>query len=231
MKEILIVDDEPKFLALISEILTLHGYTTHLITSGDEALETIKNNPDRFQAIVLDWKLNCGMDGDMLIKMIRRYLPDFMTPIIFITHHTKISSKCLMRLGAYDTIAKPFASEQLIDTIERATKVKSEEDPHQNAPNNIDSKIFKKNQLAKKVIDALFSTDSLKEAAAKLQFSTRHLYRLIHKLRLHSVVISSIDQDSEKYIMKLQKSNGSNYEIKSYGPDRSKKSGLSQRGL
>ena len=189
MAKILVVDDDAKVLAATGDALAAFGYDPHLISSPEEALALLKKNPTGFDVIILDWKLQSTIDGDMMIKLVKRIFPNFKTPIIFLTAHTNISSKYLMRLGAFDTLSKPFQAEQLVDSIERALQRKPAEDPHRKAPADLSADEFKKHEIAKRIIDAVSSTRSLVDAAAKLGCSRRSLYRWLEKTGLHTFVV------------------------------------------
>lgn len=189
MEKILVVDDDAKVLRLTGEILEGRGYGVTLTESPEEALKILKTDPHQFNVILLDWKLRCVIDGDMVVKMIQHAFPDFKTPIIFITAHTKISSKYLMRLGAYDTLLKPVTTDQLMDAIERALGKKEPEDPHYNAPVQINVNQLKKQQLVKRIIEAVSETGSLRDASKKLGCSRASLYRWLQKTGLYSFYV------------------------------------------
>jgi DNA-binding NtrC family response regulator len=185
MGEILVVDDDLHVLTATADSLTAYGYQPVLTDSPEQALALLKINPHRFDAILLDWKLRCPIDGDMILKLVKRMFPDFDTPIIFVTAHTRISSKYLIRLGAYDTLAKPATAEQLIDVIERALKSKPPENPHRKAPCELNSQELKKHELADRVVNAISTTGSLVEASRRLGCSRVSLYKWLKLTGLH----------------------------------------------
>ena len=190
MTEVLVVDDDISVLQATARTLKAHGYEATLIESAEEALRVLKKEPLRFSVILLDWKLRCPIDGDMILMLLKKIFPGFKTPIIFITAHTRVSSKYLMRLGAYDTLAKPLTSEQLIDAIERALHKKVEEDPHQKAPAELNSQDLKKHEMAKKIIQAISIAPTLADAAHALGCSRRSLYRWLQRTGLHYFMVS-----------------------------------------
>jgi DNA-binding NtrC family response regulator len=177
MGEILVVDDDEKILIATGAALRAYGYEATLSNAPQEALALLKKNPNRFDVILLDWKLRSPMDGDIVIKVIQYMFPGFKTPIIFVTAHTRISSKYLMRLGAFDTLAKPVTAEQLIDAVERALNKKSQENPHEQAPAYLSPRDLKRQHMMIKITDAIHSSNSFTEAAEQLHVSRRSLYR------------------------------------------------------
>lgn len=189
MAKILIVDDDLKVLEATGEVLKAYGFEPTLMSAPEKAVAALKQNPKAFDLILMDWKLHCPLDGDMVIKLIKHIFPNFKTPIIFITAHTHISSKYLMRLGAYDTLTKPVAPEHLIDAVERALGLKPLENPHQKAPADLDSEELKKHEMAKRIIDAISSSRSISDAAHQLGCSRRSLYRWLAKTGLDSFIV------------------------------------------
>lgn len=190
MEEILVVDDDPKVLALTSEILKCHGYEPLATGSPQEALETVKKNPGRFSLLLLDWKLRSHIDGDTVLCLVKRLFPELNIPIIFVTAHTRIASKYLMRLGAYETLTKPFTADDLVDAVERALRKKPDEDPHRLAPAEAGADELKKSEMTRRIVNALTVASSVTEASAVLGCSRRSLYRWIEKTGLHSFLIS-----------------------------------------
>ncbi len=189
MNEILVVDDDTEVLKATGRALKARGYEPLLLQSPEQALGLLKENPRRFDVILLDWKLRCPIDGDMIVKLVKRIFPHFKTPIIFVTAHTKIASKYLMRLGAYEILAKPLDVKQLIDAIQRALNKKPPEDPHQKAPSELNWEELKKHAMATKIVNAISSTKTLVEAALLLGCSRKGLYRWLSKTGLHDFVV------------------------------------------
>ena len=109
-KKILIVDDEPDLLKMVSSILVDAGFTTiRLATSMKEALYICKDFMPDF--VILDVMLPDG-DGFSLMKQIRTFTD---IPIIFLTAKDETNSKLSgLGLGADDYIIKPFLPQELV---------------------------------------------------------------------------------------------------------------------
>lgn len=188
MEEILVVDDDSEVLKATANTLKRRGYEPVITQSPNEALRLLKENPDRFEAILLDWKLRCPIDGDMIVKLVKHVFPDFRTPFIFITAHN-VASSYLMRLGAYEILIKPLVAQQLIDAIERALHKKPSDDPHLKAPSELTWREHKRHDLVMRLTHAITSTRNISEAADSLGVSRRHLYRMLQKSGLHHFVL------------------------------------------
>ncbi|KEO53326.1 response regulator [Thioclava indica] len=107
--QILVVDDEPLFLRLITTQLEGLGYNdVTTAQSGREALDRIQARAERFDLILLDIRMP-EMDGVMLCRNIRS-LPAYReTPIVMVT---AMSDKSYIddafAAGALDYITKPL---------------------------------------------------------------------------------------------------------------------------
>ena len=116
--DILIVDDEADIRMIIAGILQDEGYTTREAGSSAEALSTIQSRQPSL--IILDvWLQNSQYDGLQMLEMIRRDNPDLQ--VVMISGHGTIEMAVrATKMGAYDFIEKPFKSDVLLHTIERA---------------------------------------------------------------------------------------------------------------
>jgi len=75
MNNILIVDDNPLLLNVLSEILKLHGYNVRTAAEGFEALAAIR---DRAPDILLSDLNMPGMSGFELLSVVRRRFPNIV---------------------------------------------------------------------------------------------------------------------------------------------------------
>ena len=116
MARILIIDDDPAMVSVISEICHERGHQTESYSSGQKALENlVAQNP---QLIITDLKMD-KVSGLDILRESRQSLPQ--TPVIMITAYAKVESALeAMKLGAYDYITKPFKVDELQLTIQRA---------------------------------------------------------------------------------------------------------------
>ncbi|WP_374382753.1 sigma-54-dependent transcriptional regulator [Dongia sp.] len=117
-RDILIVDDEADIRLLISGILGDEGFQTREAADSDAALAQLRNR--RPNLIILDiWLNNSTLDGMGLLEVLKVEFPDI--PVIMISGHGNIETAVTaIKNGAYDFIEKPFKSDRLLLTIERA---------------------------------------------------------------------------------------------------------------
>jgi DNA-binding NtrC family response regulator len=118
-EKLLIVDDEPDMLKLLSMIIREKTpYNAVTTNNPHEALELAAQGG--FALVITDLKMP-GLDGIELLEAIRRLDEDI--PVIFITAYGSVESAIeTMQKGGFDFITKPFKKEQILFTIEKAMK-------------------------------------------------------------------------------------------------------------
>ncbi|MDB9373782.1 diguanylate cyclase domain-containing protein [Nodularia sphaerocarpa] len=109
---ILLVDDIPENLQLLSDLLVKLGYTVRSVTSGRMALKTVKvKRPD---IILLDIKMP-EMDGYEVCQALKADEDLANIPIIFISALDDVLDKVkAFNSGGVDYITKPFQIEELV---------------------------------------------------------------------------------------------------------------------
>jgi two-component system nitrogen regulation response regulator NtrX len=163
-QEVLVIDDNFDIRNLISNILKEKNYDVRGAANYDQAVfEIEKKLPD---IAVIDVKLDKSEneDGIDLLKKIKK-LTD-LVPVIMISGHANVQMAVdSLKLGAYEFITKPFASEQLLNFISRALESVSLKKENFQLENKLfhsfdligtNSQILK----IKKLITKLSSTDS-----------------------------------------------------------------------
>ncbi|MFQ5916678.1 MAG: response regulator transcription factor [Candidatus Binatia bacterium] len=115
--QVLVVDDEPRYLKLVCYNLEAAGYEVTTAASGEEALSLVTGkSPD---LIILDIRLP-GIDGYEVCSKIREFSS---IPIIMLTAKGEEREKVQgLRLGADDYITKPFGAEELMARVENALR-------------------------------------------------------------------------------------------------------------
>lgn len=116
--KILIVEDEPKILSFMCEILGEHGYLVSGATDGDIALNLFKTN--EYDLVITDINMPYK-DGYSLIKELRE--KDEHTPILIVTALEEDDDQIKgFELGADDYISKPFSYKILLKRVEALLK-------------------------------------------------------------------------------------------------------------
>lgn len=109
---ILIVDDNPTNLDVISEALSDAGYSVAIATSGERAIQQVeRRTPD---LILLDIMMP-GIDGFQTCKRLKSNTKTCDIPIIFMTALADADHKIKgFDLGAVDYITKPFHEQEVL---------------------------------------------------------------------------------------------------------------------
>jgi two-component system NtrC family sensor kinase len=114
--KILIVDDEPQILTLVSRFLERSGYDVQMAVGGAMALEHLRSTP--FALVLSDLKMP-HVDGLRILQEVRARYPDTIF-ILMTAYGTIDSAVSVLRQGAYDYLTKPLDLEDLRSTIARA---------------------------------------------------------------------------------------------------------------
>lgn len=123
-QRVLLVDDEPKLLRLVWEVLVATGFEVITASSGRTAVEKVAlEQPD---LILLDIVLSDEIDGYEVARQVRAFSD---VPIIMLT--ARVEESDLLQgfdVGADDYITKPFSSKELLARVRAVLSRASRED-------------------------------------------------------------------------------------------------------
>ena len=109
-KKLLLVDDEPELLKMVTSILSDDGFK-NIVTAGSVGEGVSAVQDEKPDLAILDVMLPDG-DGFSLMQQIRTFSD---VPVIFLTAKDEAADKLSgLGLGADDYIAKPFLSQELL---------------------------------------------------------------------------------------------------------------------
>ena len=112
---ILLVEDNPRQMALYARRLEEEGYAVRQATSGEQALDEFD---ERTNVVVADMLLP-GMDGAALMTRLHERRPDL--PIIILTNRGRLEESLdLLRAGAFDYVQKTASFKDLALRVARA---------------------------------------------------------------------------------------------------------------
>src|SRR6187200_2307948 len=119
MPKALIIDDDHDICFLLNKFLTKHGFTVLEALTSKKALEIIEDHED-LDIVLCDYRLD-GTDGKAMLMKIKEKYPSL--PVIIITAYNDLKTAVeVMKLGAYDYVLKPLFPEEILNTINAATK-------------------------------------------------------------------------------------------------------------
>jgi DNA-binding NtrC family response regulator len=115
--KILVVDDHPEVLSLLSDLLQEEGhYGISAAPTIAEALQTFREHS--FHLVITDLRLK-NESGFDLMKQFHQEAP--WVPVIVMTAYGNVDTAVeAIRSGAFDYIEKPFHSEKILLTVARA---------------------------------------------------------------------------------------------------------------
>ena len=112
MKRILVVDDEPKIVALARDYLEHAGFSVRIAHDGRSALAAARG--ERPDLIVLDLGLP-EIDG---LDVARTLRGESSVPIVMLTGRSDESDKLVgLEIGADDYVTKPFSPKELVARV------------------------------------------------------------------------------------------------------------------
>ena len=121
MHAILVVDDEPNYLVVLSELLRDEGFEVFTAPGGDDALKIVKDVD--LDMVISDMQMP-GMDGMELLGEIKKHDDDL--PVLIITAYAEVDKAVkAMQEGAFSYLAKPFSNDELIVSINKAVSHRS----------------------------------------------------------------------------------------------------------
>ncbi len=122
MNKILVVDDEPDFVEVISEMLTYKGYKVISATDGKEGIKEARQQiPD---LIIIDFKMP-NLSGSDAVRLLKSDVTTNHIPIIFLTGTTANMPKGAKDKGVnvdgqfFKAIDKVFEPEDLLFEIRK----------------------------------------------------------------------------------------------------------------
>jgi DNA-binding NtrC family response regulator len=115
---ILLIEDEPSIMALVSATLERNGYSVACIESGAEALRLLEKG--QYLGVVSDMRTPGGVDGAQVHTWITANRPDLVNKIVIITgdYANEETVNVLRKIGAL-YLEKPFRVQDLISAVEK----------------------------------------------------------------------------------------------------------------
>jgi len=168
-ERILIVDDEPRLIRLVREVLGAVGYEVLEAADGETGIEMVAlEQPD---LLLLDILLPRGMDGYEVCRRVREFSN---LPIIMLTAKAREADMLEgFDLGADDYLTKPFSAKELIARVGAVLR-------RSRSPKEI---ITKKLECGDLKIDFARHQVTVRGQQVRL---TRTEYKLLHELAMNA---------------------------------------------
>ena len=112
---ILVAEDDRDIADLIALYIQKAGWTPHVVSSGDDALDSARRQP--VDVVVLDVMLP-GLSGLEVCRALRADKATAAIPIIMVTARADEADRIVgLEIGADDYVSKPFSPPELIARI------------------------------------------------------------------------------------------------------------------
>ncbi|GAB4346457.1 MAG: response regulator [Candidatus Abyssubacteria bacterium] len=115
---LLIVDDEERFLESIKKRLVIRDFNVITVNRGDKAIEVARTHP--IDVALVDLKMP-GMNGEQTLEALKKE-HEWMEVVILTGHGSTESAVECTKKGAYFYLQKPCELERLLDVLTSAYK-------------------------------------------------------------------------------------------------------------
>lgn len=116
MSRILLVDDEPSILSVLSTLLKGQGFETQPALGGEKAMELLRG--ESYDLMITDIRME-PVGGLELLNHARSTYPTMA--VMVVTAYGSVETAVeAMKKGAFDYVTKPFKVDELVITVQRA---------------------------------------------------------------------------------------------------------------
>lgn len=181
----MIVDDAPKNIQVVANLLGEEAHEISYATDGGQALAHIEET--EFDLVLLDVMMP-GMNGYEVCRKIKNGKRHYDLPVIFITARTDEESIVEgFEAGGQDYITKPFNSAELIARVKTHLKLKAFEDSQQVLINNALAELKNlNNEILETQKEVIFTMGSIGETRSKE--TGQHVKRVAEYSRLFALL-------------------------------------------
>ena len=145
MARILLIDDEPSILSVLSTLLRAEGYDVEPVNDGEKAKELLASSDD-FDLLLSDIRM-APVNGMELLKIAREKKQPLTT--IMLTAYGSVETAIdALKLGAFDFVTKPFKVDELLITIQRALEFSNALSENASLKKQLDNRYHIKNIIA-----------------------------------------------------------------------------------
>jgi two-component system chemotaxis response regulator CheY len=119
--KVLVGDDDPAMLRLLSRWLENAGYPTRTVTDGQEALEAVELECPDF--VITDWEMPRITGLELCRRLRERVLPHYVYIIFLTVKATSAEMIAALDVGANDFLSKPVSQGELLARMRSGSRV------------------------------------------------------------------------------------------------------------
>lgn len=133
-KRILVIDDDVDMCLLLSRFLTKNDYEVETANTSQKGIDKFKEQ--KFDVVLCDYRLGDKSDGKEVLKELKKIDPKII--VLIITGYSDIKTAVdVIKLGAYDYIAKPLIPDEVLSVLRKALNTDVSGDPSKDANQKI----------------------------------------------------------------------------------------------
>ena len=180
-EDILVVDDTPANLRLLTGLLAKHGYRVRPASDGALALKSVAAKiPD---LILLDVSMP-DMDGYEVCRRLKADEQSRRIPVIFISAFGDTRQKVNgFEAGGIDYITKPFEAEEVLARVRMHLRLRHAEEALRNAHNTLEIRVQERTS------ELQASNQALRESEEKARRAFEEIEALKSQLELHNAYL------------------------------------------
>jgi len=149
--DILVVDDVPENLRVLSTMLSARGYEVRKVRNGRLALAAVNSAPP--DLILLDIRME-GMDGYEVCQHLKADIQTCNIPIIFVSAlHDVFDKVKAFEVGGVDYITKPFQIEEVLARVENQLTIRNLQKQLQEYNTLLESRVEKRTSQLQTMLD------------------------------------------------------------------------------
>lgn len=168
--DVLVVDDAPATLDILSAWLKEAGYVVRAALSGELALQSAFAFPPTL--VILDVRMQ-GMDGFQVCQRLRAHVTTAEVPVIFISGLTEVADRLRgFEVGGVDFLTKPVRREEVLARVNAQMRLRVAMESLNDVNRNLEAKVvqrtadlLRERNVAQNYLDvagvALFALDPL----------------------------------------------------------------------
>lgn len=153
--QVLLVDDEPRLLSSLSELLKGRGFVLTSAASGAQAIQHLGQQP--FDLVILDLRLP-DISGHDIMDFMNSQQADANVIVTSGDRGIEAAIGALKR-GAYDYLRKPYSPEELLKTVDNALKQRRLQAENRNITWQLESSERKYRYLVDSSPDIIYTLD------------------------------------------------------------------------
>ncbi len=204
---IYIIDDHEDGREGLQALLSVHGYRVESFADAAQFLEI--NNRSEIGCVITDFRMD-DIDGLELLTHLKK--EKSLLPVILVSAYATVPEAVqIMQHGALTLIQKPYSEQQILEAVEQALKINSQQSIQQDHQTEIQKQFSSLSKEELQILELLVSGTTSKVIALQLDISPRTIDRrkqaIFTKLRVDSIAEltmlyiewSQMNEDSQQF--------------------------------